>query len=163
MKMRFLCVRHRRWLSADPAAALYTWLQCYEQGLRLEQQHQDNLAIRQAGCALETADLLLTGRIDVERDDITRYTHSALLLARLLRRQQALDFADDVVHSAITSLEQLLVANIQTEAVKNACQQLATLASPVDDNGQQAGESHGARGRSAGYSGNGQCGERRLH
>lgn len=128
MKMSFLCVRHRRWLSADPAAAMFTWLQCYEQGLRLEQQHQDNLAIRQAGCAMETADLLLAGRQRVSRDDITRYTHSALLLARLLRRQSAFDLASDVAHSAISSLEQLLVAGIQREAAREACEQLAPLA-----------------------------------
>lgn len=130
MKMHFLCVRHRRWLAADPAAAMFTWLQCYEQGLRLEQQHQDNRAIRQAGCAMETADLLLAGSQHTSRDDITRFTHSALLLARLLRRQRAFDLAGDVAHSAISSLERLLIANIQREAVTKACEQLAPLASP---------------------------------
>ncbi|MBN7796814.1 hypothetical protein [Parahaliea mediterranea] len=130
MKMSFLCVRHRRWLAADPAAAMFTWLQCYEQGLRLEQQRQDNLAIRQAGCAMETADLLLAGSQCIGRDDITRYTHSALLLARLLRRQHAFDLAGDVAHSAICSLERLLIAGVQREAVTAACEQLAPLAGP---------------------------------
>lgn len=144
MKMQFLCTRHRTWLSADPAAALFTWLQCYEQGLRLERQHRDDLAIRQAGCALETADLLLGARAGGDRDDITRLTHSALLLARLFRRQHAYDLASDAVHSAISSLEQVLAAGVHAAAARAACAQLAPMTGSA---AELEGSGHGGSAR----------------
>jgi hypothetical protein len=125
MKLTFLCVRHRRWLSADPPAAMYTWRQCFERGIRLEHQHRDNLAIRQAGYAVETAELLLNAQSGINADDITRFTHSALLLARLLRRQNALELASDVVCSATLRLKQVLAWGIQPEVIRRACEQMA--------------------------------------
>ncbi|WP_157976429.1 hypothetical protein [Parahaliea mediterranea] len=130
MKTSFLCMRHRRWLCNDPAAALYTWLQCYEQGLRLEQQGQPAPAIRQAGCAMETAEILLCGRRCPERDDITRFTHSALLLGRLLQRQGAFSRAAHYAHGAIDTLQQCLAAGLSEVGAVEACEQLAPLTAP---------------------------------
>lgn len=141
MKTQFLCQRHRTWLSADPAAALFTWLQCYEQGLRLERQQRDELAIRQAGCALETAGLLLAGG---GRDAITRLTHSALLLARLYRRQGAFDLASEVAHSAICNLERLVVRGTCGDEARAACAQLAPLTGTAAELGA-ANHEHSAR------------------
>ncbi|MFV0275712.1 MAG: hypothetical protein ACK5HY_00775 [Parahaliea sp.] len=131
MKMSFLCVRHRRWLSSDPVAALYTWLQCYQQGLKLEQQHRDELAIRQAGCAMETAELILNVRPGPDSDDIVRFTHSTLLLGRLLRRQGAHGNASEAAHHAIACLEHLLACGIQEQCVRHACEQLAPMTAPA--------------------------------
>ncbi|GAB3269763.1 hypothetical protein [Parahaliea aestuarii] len=130
MKLSFLCVRHRRWLCNDPAAALYTWLQCYEQGLRLERQGQQGAAIRQAGCAMETAEILLCGRLSPERDDITRFTHSTLLLGRLLQHKGAFTQAADCAHGAIDTLQRCLAAGLHEVGAVEACEQLAPLTSP---------------------------------
>lgn len=131
MKISFLCMRHRRWLSNDPAAALYTWLQCYEQGLRLEQERKVTPAIRQAGCALETAELLLNGHPRPERDAIVRYTHSALLLARLLQRQGQTENACAVAHQGIDTLQRLLAAGLEHAEAHKGCERLLALACPA--------------------------------
>jgi len=128
VKMRFLCLPHRRWLSADYATAMYTWFHCYEQGLKLECEQRDALAIQRAGCAVETADILLQGQRRAARDDIIRFTHSVRLLIRLLLRQQHTKQASDVACQAITSLQQLQAAGIEAHAVQSACEQLADMA-----------------------------------
>ncbi|MFV0476899.1 MAG: hypothetical protein ACK5ME_03575 [Parahaliea sp.] len=125
MKMRFLCVRHRARLSADPSTALQVWRQSYEQGIRLEQQKRGSLAIRHAGCALETADLLLSTKPGPCLHAVVRYSHSALLLARLLRHQGAEDLVADVIDSAIQRLRELHSPSDTVETIHSACHHLA--------------------------------------
>jgi hypothetical protein len=124
MKLRFICLHHRRWLANDPPAALSMWLRCYECGLRLEQQRRDLPAIQQAGFAMELAEVLMRQRLVSFREDIVRFTHSALLVVRLLRRQGAHGRAEDAIHHAIDCLRQMRTNGAESLSVHRACARL---------------------------------------
>ncbi len=127
MTLRFLCIRHRQLLSANPASALTTWRQSYETGLRLEQQGKDCLALRHAGCAMETAAIILDTLPSPSRHDVVRYCHSVRLLARLLQRQRADHMAAELLDEASDALKGRSLPGVDTGVLNAACQGLQAM------------------------------------
>ncbi len=129
MTLSFLCIRHRQLLSADPAYALSTWQRSYESGLLLEQQDKDYLALRHAGCAMETAALILNILPSPGRPDVVRYCHSVLLVARLLKRREVHEVAMKIIDEASTALAQLRLPDAEADMIEQARARLRSLES----------------------------------
>ena len=124
LKIHFLCPHHRRWLSDKPEAAANFSLQAYSRGLDLAEGRNYLDAIKQAGAAFETSEIVLKQEARVTASDIRRLADSGVLLAQLLYQVEEARFARAVLTSAITRFEQLLVAGVERKAVLMGCQRL---------------------------------------
>lgn len=127
MRLRFLCSNHRNWLESDQTAAHDSWLRSYEHATIFLSTEERNHAVNYAGCALETAELLLFNHEQRSEDDVRRFVGSAILLCKSLIYADQPRLVCGVVGGSIARLEELLLEGIQRTAVLKGCQELLTV------------------------------------
>jgi hypothetical protein len=124
MRLRFLCSNHRDWLASNALATFDSWQRSYEHANNLLNKHDAIKAVNYAGCALEAAELLLFYHARQTKDDIGRFTDSALLLCTSLLRTGEPRLACGVIGGTIARLEELLFSGVERRAVLEGCQRL---------------------------------------
>ncbi|MEP4485610.1 MAG: hypothetical protein ABJ013_08285 [Halioglobus sp.] len=107
LKLKFLCMRHRRWLQENRSAAPARWEQAYSSGLVFFEANNYLLAVRHAGTAFEISELLLGEHSTLTQRDINRFTDSATLLVHIMYRLNETRLANEVRADAIDRLESL--------------------------------------------------------
>ena len=124
LNFHFLCPHHRRWLSATPEAAANFSLEAYSRGLYLAERRNYLDAIKQAGAAFETSQIVVEQKTRVTAANINCLADAGVLLAQLLYQVEEARFARAVLASAIARFEQLLVIGVERETVLLGCQRL---------------------------------------
>ncbi|MEM8562317.1 MAG: hypothetical protein AAGF57_08795 [Pseudomonadota bacterium] len=127
MRLRFLCSNHRNWLESDHTAAHDSWLRSYEHATIFLSTDERNHAVNYAGCALETAELLLFNHKQHSEDDVRRFVGSAILLCKSLIHADQHRLVCGVVGGSIARLEELVLDGIQRTAALKGCQELLTV------------------------------------
>lgn len=123
-KLQFLCANHRAWLFDIPRAAASTWAQAYSRSLELVDEAHYPEALRQAGCAFETAELLLAEPMAAPERAVSRFSDSGVLLVQLLKRVGQVDLAADIRERAIFRLQGLLKGGAARPVVMEGCRRL---------------------------------------
>lgn len=123
-KLQFLCANHRAWLFDNPRAAAATWAQAYSRSLELVDEAQYPEAVRHAGCAFETAELLLAETIAAPERAVSRFSDSGVLLVQLLKQVGQVDLAVDIRERAIFRLQGLLQGHAARPVVMEGCRRL---------------------------------------
>lgn len=85
MLERYLCPKHREWLTMNPSAALACWNKSIETGLQYYRRKALPQARSYCGCGLETAEIMLLKGEGCHRDAVDRYMASLLLYAGVCR------------------------------------------------------------------------------
>jgi hypothetical protein len=131
MKLNFLCDSHRAWLRNDPDAAAATWLRSYDCALELLQEGEYMPAIRHAGSAAETAEILLL-ELDIPgARGINRYTEAAVLLAELLQRVGEKTAARAGIACAVNTPQRLVASGMERSTLLSGCERLMRLGDQV--------------------------------
>lgn len=128
MKRELICPVYSRWLRDHSDAALILWTESYESGITLERDERVEQALRSAVLALELAELLVANPQQQLLPGIVRLTHSALLLIRLLHRQQDQDNIRPLLERVFGELEQALARGGPRGPVMEACNRLLAAA-----------------------------------
>lgn len=123
MRLNFLCPRHRRALTDDPAAARSLWLEV-RQRLDAQPAVATPYSVNLAGSALEAAGLYLQANPVCEPAALDRYAESALHLVGLLVQLRETRLAFVVVAGANAMVEQLARCGADVDAALAACRRL---------------------------------------
>ncbi len=107
MKLNFICAQHLSWLAQHPEAAFNTSSSSYERALDLVEEGRPAEAIRYAGCAVETAHLLLDQLIDPDKPLLQLFIDASSLLSEMLAQVQETALAGQVRGGLMIKLEQL--------------------------------------------------------
>lgn len=86
MSNHFLCPNHRQWLSQNPGAAISNLATTQETATYYRERGMFEQALMFAGNAFETAEIILTAKIENTETAILALTSSAILLAENYRR-----------------------------------------------------------------------------
>jgi hypothetical protein len=84
VRLRFLCSSHPSWLETDGQATHSSWLRSYDRASVYFDTQENIKALHHAGCALETAELLIFTHGRNSAADIHRFTDSAALTSSLI-------------------------------------------------------------------------------
>lgn len=94
----FICPRHREWLEGSPEVAGPFWRSGFEQAQRLMKDKDWLNAWRHAGCAYETAQMMVRDARCCDRGWVRRYSASAAQLAMLSQVLEMGPSASATVH-----------------------------------------------------------------
>ena len=111
MKLTFLCVNHREWLSSRPDQAIHWCANSCETGRYLCQQQRLEEALPYVGCAFEAAEILLTTREIKPAESLPWFLHTLAELTRTLRKLGRFEDCKNVNHLAVERLQQELRRN----------------------------------------------------
>lgn len=108
MKNRFLCAPHRLKISTDANKAIYAFNNSYETAQTLGDLNQNKDAISFAGCAFETAEIILTTKAMTPQKSCEVFTRSAVLFANICSKAGYTDQALEIYWMSIHRLEKEL-------------------------------------------------------
>ncbi len=94
----FICPRHRQWIEGSPEVAGPFWHSGFEQAQRLMAAKDWLNAWRHAGCAYETAQLMVRDASCCDRSWVRRHAASAAQLSMVARILQLNGHASATVH-----------------------------------------------------------------
>lgn len=82
---QFICPRHREWLEGSPQVAAPFWRSGFENAQRLIRKQDWLNAWRHAGCAYETAQMMVRDAHCCDRSWVRRYSASAAQLSMMAK------------------------------------------------------------------------------
>ncbi|MEM1113721.1 MAG: hypothetical protein AAGI11_17540 [Pseudomonadota bacterium] len=127
MKLNFLCNNHRQWLRENPNAAQSTWAKAFDRSQELAEGGHFLEAARQAGCALETADILIAQSRAVSRNDIHRFSESSAQLVQLLIDLREMQLAHTIIQGALHRLQALMSGGAHRADILTGCKRLMSI------------------------------------
>ena len=121
MRLNFLCGNHRNWLVHNPHAAVFAHTRAYEEGLELFEGHNFRAAANHAGCALETAQILIDADGPLSDETIGRYSDAGILLVYSLLHMQEDGLAARIQAGILSHLEKMLCDLGGRQSLVDAC------------------------------------------
>jgi len=111
MKLKFLCVGHRQQLQISTSKAVRCWQSGFDTAQFFYDQRLWSDGLCHAGCAFETAEILVTNK-SIDYDvACSWFYHSAVLLSELLKQLDYNSQAIDILFMAIDRFESELTDN----------------------------------------------------
>jgi hypothetical protein len=111
MKLKFLCARHRQQLEISTSKAVRCWQDGFDTAQFFYDQRLWSDAVCHAGCAFETAEILIANKTIDYDVACNWFYHSTVLLSALLKNLDYDSQAGEVLFMAIDRFESELSAN----------------------------------------------------
>ena len=108
MRFNFLCAVHRQQLESEPSRAIRLWQDGFDTAQLFCEQSMWAEAISHAGCAFETADIILSQRFINYMVACDRFCYSTLLISEIFSRLEYKDEAKQVLSMAMGRYEREL-------------------------------------------------------
>ena len=105
MTFKFLCPQHRQWLYLNPKIACCEQMKNYDTAEYYRDMQQLSEAVKFAGCAYESAEIVLTIHAKDIVPAVLSFTASAILLADSLLKSNQQSLAKQVFEQAKARLE----------------------------------------------------------